>query len=139
MRHRKDSTKLGRSSSHLKATIASLVCNLIERKRIRTTVVKAKTARRLADKMVTLAKSGTLADRRLAIARLRREDVVAQLWELVATFSERQGGYTRVVKLGRRRGDGSEEAMLEWVDIAPAAATRTKKTKKSDKTAQAAA
>ena len=120
MRHRKNDKKLGRKSAHRKAMIASLVCALIERKRIKTTLAKAKVARRQAEKMVTHARKGTLAARRHVISALRREGPVATLFgEITSSLDGRQGGYTRIVKLGPRRSDGSEMAMLEWVGTAP--------------------
>jgi len=119
MRHRNGNTKLGRSSSHHKAMMAALVCGLIKDKRIKTTVSKAKLARSMAEKMVTLGRAGTLAARRQAIAKLRREDIVAILFDEIApSFEGRNGGYTRVTKLGRRSSDGSEMAILEWVESA---------------------
>lgn len=118
MRHRKNEKKLGRSPSHRKALLASQVCSLIQEKRIKTTLPKAKLAGRLAEKMVTLGRRGTLAARRKAIAELRRPDTVAILFDEIAPGCEgRSGGYTRVVKLGRRGSDGSTMALLEWVDI----------------------
>jgi large subunit ribosomal protein L17 len=123
MRHRKLDTKLGRSSAHRKALMASLVCNLIEQGRITTTVTKAKQARRIADKMVTLGRKGTLAARRQAISALQRTDRVGKLFaDVVPQFEGRQGGYTRIVKLGKRSSDGSEMAILEWVGAEAAAA-----------------
>lgn len=120
MRHRKSGRKLGRTSEHRGALMAALVCGLIERKRIKTTLSKAKEARRVAEKLVTTARKGTLAARRLAIAELHREAVVTELFEaIVPAFEGRQGGYTRIVKLGQRSSDGSEMALLEWVDIKP--------------------
>ncbi|MBP7830092.1 MAG: 50S ribosomal protein L17 [Kiritimatiellae bacterium] len=129
MRHRKDTLKLGRTSAHVQELLGSLVCNLILARRIQTTVVKAKAARRLAERMVTLAKRNTLAARRAAIARLHRADVVGALFEQVGpAFQEKQGGYTRIVKLGQRLGDGAENALLEWVNFVP-----QPKAKKKDK------
>jgi large subunit ribosomal protein L17 len=120
MRHRKKTIKLGRTSEHRDALLASLVCNLITYKRITTTVAKAKAARPFAEKMVTLAKGGTLADRRRAISRLRRKDCVAALFSSVApAFADRFGGYTRIVRIGRRPSDSSEMAILEWVNYVP--------------------
>ncbi|MEI7436513.1 MAG: 50S ribosomal protein L17 [bacterium] len=120
MRHRKNNVKLGRSSAHRKALVASLVCNFIEQQQIRTTLPKARQARSMAEKMVTLAKANTLAARRNAIAELRRVGHVAKLFkEIAPQFADRQGGYTRIVKLGQRHSDGSEMAMLQWVDIGP--------------------
>jgi large subunit ribosomal protein L17 len=120
MRHRKKTVKLGRTSAHREALMAGLVCNLIEYRRIVTTLPKAKAARGMAEKMVTLGKRGTLAARRQAISRLRRKDRVATLFSTIApAFQERAGGYTRILKLGRRPSDSSEMAILEWVDYTP--------------------
>lgn len=127
MRHMNSDHKLGRSSSHRKALMASLVCNLIEEKRIKTTLVKAKEARSLAEKMVTLGRKGTLAARRHAISLLRRPERVAILFDdIVPKFEGRHGGYCRVMKLGRRTGDGSEMALLEWVGIERPVKTKKK-------------
>jgi len=121
MRHRRDTQKFGRTSPHRQMMLASLVCSLIERGRIRTTLEKAKAARSLADRMLTLGKKGTLHHRRLALATLRREDIVRKLFSDVAPRSvQRNGGYTRFVRLGQRLGDAAEIAILEWVDQGPA-------------------
>ncbi len=121
MRHRKRTiNKLGRNTAQREALLASLVCNLILQGRIKTTLPKAKAARRLAEKMVTLGKKNTLASRRLAVSRLRRKEVVKNLFDQVApTMQDRNGGYTRIMKLGQRQSDSSEMALLEWVDHAP--------------------
>ena len=125
MRHKVKSTKLGRTSSHRNAMLASLVCHLIEEKRITTTLSKAKAARGLAERMVTLGKRGDLAARRQAISKLRRKEKVAKLFDEVApTFQERSGGYTRILKLGRRSSDSSEMAILEWVGTLTPVATQ---------------
>ena len=117
MRHRKKTIKLGRSSAHRNELLANLVCALIDNKRIRTTLPKAKAARSLAEKMVTLGKKGTLASRRKAISTLRKTDSVKELFDTIApAFGDRAGGYTRIVKLGRRISDSSEMVLLEWVD-----------------------
>ena len=117
MRHRKKTVKLGRTSAHRNELLANLVCALIDNKRIKTTMPKAKAARSLAEKMVTLGKKGTLAARRQAAATLRNEKSVKALFDSVApAFSERNGGYTRIIKLGRRISDSSEMVLLEWVD-----------------------
>jgi large subunit ribosomal protein L17 len=117
MRHRKKTVKLGRTSAHRNELLANLVCALIDNKRIKTTLPKAKAARSLAEKMVTLGKKNTLASRRQAIATLKQETSVRELFDAVApTFADRSGGYTRIVKLGRRMSDSSEMAILEWVD-----------------------
>lgn len=116
MRHRAVRKKLGRSSSHRKALVAGLVCNLIKERRITTTVQKAKIARSEAEKMVTMARLGTLSARRRAISLLRQKDAVDTLFtDIVPICEGRAGGYTRVLKLGRRSSDGSEMALLEWV------------------------
>jgi len=127
MRHRKESSRLGRSGAHRKALMAALVCNLILQKRITTTLTKARLAGRLAEKMVTVGKKATLAARRQAVAELRRKDVVAKLFdEIVPQCQNRAGGYTRVLKLGKRGSDSSEMALLEWVDVLPVDKTVTK-------------
>jgi len=119
MRHRKRTAKLGRTSSHRNAMLANLVCSLIKHKRITTTLAKAKAARSVAEKMVTLGKSGTLHDRRLASARLlQQEDAVKILFnEIAPSQKTRNGGYTRIIKLHARQGDAAEEAILEWTDL----------------------
>lgn len=134
MRHKRDLKKLGRSPSHRQALMASLVCNFIEERRIKTTLVKAKVARRLAEKMVSLGKKGTLAARRRAVATLHRKKMVRRLFDEIApTFTDRAGGYTRVLKLGRRASDNSEMALLEWVDLAPIVKKKKKREPKEDK------
>ncbi len=116
MRHQKQNVKLGRSPSHRKALLSSLVCNLIKRRRVTTTVQKAKLARIEAEKLVTLARKGTLHARRLVASRLRQPDAVSLLFSDIVPLCEgRPGGYTRILKLGRRRSDGAEMAILEWV------------------------
>jgi large subunit ribosomal protein L17 len=118
MRHLKRTAKLGRTGEHRNAMLANLVCSLILHKRVTTTVAKAKAARSVAEKMVTLGKSGTLHDRRLAVARLHQEDAVKLLFtEIAPAQKERRGGYTRIVRLNQRQGDASERAILEWVDM----------------------
>lgn len=126
MRHRKRTAKLGRTGSHRNAMLANLVCSLIKHKRVTTTLAKAKAARSVAEKMVTLGKTGTIHARRLAAARLHQEDAVKILFNEIAPASkERRGGYTRIVKLLRRQGDAAEEAILEWVDTINAAPAET--------------
>jgi large subunit ribosomal protein L17 len=120
MRHRKKTIKLGRTSAHRDALLSSLVCNLIIAKRITTTLQKAKAARSLAERMVTLAKRNTLATRRRASSILHQEDVVATLFTSVGpAFADRAGGYTRIMKLGTRGSDSSEMVLLEWVNFVP--------------------
>ncbi|MDB6038975.1 MAG: ribosomal protein [Verrucomicrobiales bacterium] len=123
MRHLKRTAKLGRTSSHRTAMLANMVCSLIVHKRITTTVAKAKAARSVAEKMVTLGKSGTIHDRRLAAARLHQEDAVRILFnEIAPSQKDRKGGYTRIVKMLPREGDAAEVAILEWVDLGAVAA-----------------
>lgn len=118
MRHLKRTAKLGRTGSHRNAMLANLVCSLIKHRRVTTTLAKAKAARPVAEKMVTLGKSGTIHHRRLAAARLHQEDAVRILFnEIAPTQKERHGGYTRIVKMLRRPGDAAEMAILEWVDV----------------------
>jgi len=118
MRHRVHVSKLGRTGAHRAAMLANMVCSLIEEKRIKTTLKKAKLARQVAEKMVTAAKGGTLADRRRAISELRRPACVRTLFNDIApVFKDRAGGYTRIVKLNKLRSDSSEMALLEWVGI----------------------
>jgi large subunit ribosomal protein L17 len=120
MRHRKLTVKLGRSSAHRDAMLAGMVCSLIEQRRIQTTHPKAKAARRLAEKMVTLGKQNTLAARRRAISKLRNKRAVGDLFtDIAPMFAERQGGYTRIIKLGKRQSDSSEMVLLEWTESAP--------------------
>jgi large subunit ribosomal protein L17 len=122
MRHRKHTAKLGMKSQHRRATLANMVCSLIEHSQIRTTVARAKEARRFADKMVTLAKKGTLHHRRQALAFLRHKPAVAKLFaELGKQHGDRNGGYTRIIRVGQRLGDAAEIAILEWTGaVAPA-------------------
>jgi len=123
MRHLKRTAKLGRTSEHRNAMLANLVCSLIEHKRVTTTLAKAKAARSVAEKMVTLGKKGTVHHRRLAAARLHQEGAAKILFkEIAPAFKDRSSGYTRIVKLGQRQGDSAQKAILEWVDnVAPAA------------------
>ena len=166
MRHRIRKAKLGRTTEHRTSLLANLVSNLIKHRRIRTTLAKAKAARVVADKMVTLSKKGLAADepkdglhyRRLIASRLRcqprhhfpkvkgrsgadqrkywreNEDVVRILMEdITPGFEDRQGGYTRVIKLGRRRGDAAEMAYLEWVADGDKPERESKSSKKKSK------
>lgn len=161
MRHLKKTAKLGRQFEHRNAMLANMVCSLIKEKRITTTLAKAKAVRPVAEKMVSLGKSGTLHDRRLAAARLRQqsrshfkgtpkkkgavlraawrenEDVVHILFDKIAPlFKARQGGYTRIIRLHERKGDAASLAILEWVELPVEAAPEPAKT--DDKKAAAA-
>jgi large subunit ribosomal protein L17 len=118
MRHLKRTAKLGRTGEHRNAMLANLVCSLIKQKRVTTTLAKAKAARPVAEKLVTLGKSGTVHDRRLAAARLHQEDAVKTLFnEIAPALKTRNGGYTRIVKMHQRQGDAAQLAILEWVDM----------------------
>lgn len=118
MRHLKRTAKLGRTGKHRNAMLANLVCSLITHKRVITTLAKAKAARSVAEKMITLGKTGTLHARRLAAARLRQEDAVRILFNDIApTQKERRGGYTRIVQMNQRQGDAAQRAILEFVDV----------------------
>lgn len=122
MRHHRAGKKLGRDSAHRKALYANLAGSLIEHGRIRTTEAKAKAVKPFAEQMITLGKRGDLAARRQAIAELRSQDVVHQLFADVAPrFADRPGGYTRIVKIGPRQGDAADMVYLELVDFDPAA------------------
>ena len=117
MRHQKRTVKLGRTAEHRKALLANQVCSLIEHQRIKTTLAKAKAVRPLAEKMVTLGKQGSLHARRTALAVLRQKDAVKKLFDDIAPRSAaRNGGYTRIIKLGARKSDSAPVAFIEWVD-----------------------
>ena len=116
MRHRVRGKRLGRDSAQRKALLRSLVTSFLEKGRIRTTLAKAKATRPLAEKMITLSKKDSLHSRRLALRFLYKKEVVKKLFEDIGPrFSERPGGYTRIVKIGPRSGDGAEMALLELV------------------------
>ena len=117
MRHQKKTIKLGRTAEHRKALLANQVCSLIEHQRIQTTLAKAKAVRPLAEKMVTLGKKGSIHARRTALATLRQKNAVKKLFDDIAPRStDRNGGYTRIVKLGQRKSDSAPMAFIEWVD-----------------------
>ena len=135
MRHRRKTVKLGRTAEHRNAMLANQTCSLIEHGRITTTLAKAKAVRPLAEKMVTLAKRGGLHARRRAPALLhnnstRTVKAVGKLFaEIAPRSAARNGGYTRVVRLGWRKGDGAEQALLELVgsELVKRAADRAKR------------
>ncbi|MBT3698485.1 MAG: 50S ribosomal protein L17 [Methylococcales bacterium] len=117
MRHRKTGRKLNRNSSHRKALFSNMVNSLIKHEIIKTTLPKAKELRGFAEPLITLAKSDSVAKRRLAFARLRDKDSVAKLFaELGPRYQERPGGYLRVLKCGFRTGDTAPMAYVELVD-----------------------
>ena len=122
MRHQRAGRKLGRDSAHRKALYANLTASLIEHGRIKTTVAKAKEVRPVAEEMITLGRRGDVPARRQALKFLRSQDVVHILFSDVGPrFSDRPGGYSRIVKLGPRQGDAAEMAYLELVDYVPRA------------------
>jgi large subunit ribosomal protein L17 len=119
MRHLKRTAKLGRTGQHRNRMLANLVCSLIKHRRVITTLAKAKAARSVAEKMITLGKGGTLHERRLASARLHQDAAAIKILfnEIAPTQKERRGGYTRIVRLGQRQGDAAQQAILEFVDV----------------------
>lgn len=127
MRHQRVMKKFGRSMEHRKMLMKSLVTNLILAESIKTTLPKAKEARKDADKIVTIAKKGDLSARRLAASRLLDPKAVQKLFADIAPKMEgRNGGYTRIVKLGARKGDAAEMCVLQWVTVGQAAAPAEK-------------
>ena len=132
MRHQKKTIKLGRTADHRRALLANQVCALIQHQRIKTTLAKAKAVRPLAERMVTLGKNGSIHARRRALAVLRQKSVVKQLFDDIAQRSaERNGGYTRIIKLGARKSDSARMAFIEWVDAEHIAEEKPKKEKKA--------
>lgn len=108
--------KLGRPTEHRMSMLRGLVTYLLENGRLETTATRAKEVQALTDKMITLGKANTLASRRQALAFITKEDVVSKLFnEIAPSYAERNGGYTRVLKTGPRRGDGAEMAIIELV------------------------
>ncbi len=117
MRHRKKGRQLGRTASHREALLRNMAISLFRHGRIQTTTAKAKELRPFAEKLVTLAKRGDLHSRRLAARKIHDNDVLHALFETIGPrFAERPGGYTRVLKIGHRQGDGAEMAFIELVD-----------------------
>jgi large subunit ribosomal protein L17 len=132
MRHQKKTIKLGRTAEHRKALLANQVCSLIEHQRIKTTLAKAKAVRPLAERMVTLGKNGSIHARRTAFATLRQKNAVKKLFDDIAPRSaERNGGYTRIVKLGQRQSDSAPMAFIEWVDMAEVIEAKPEEEKKA--------
>jgi len=122
--------KLGRPTAHRNAMLRGLVTYLIENGSIETTLTRAKEVRAMAEKMVTLGKKNTLASRRAALAYITKEDAVSKLFSVIAPqYADVNGGYTQIYKLGPRRGDGAEMALIKFVDIAAPAAEEAKSEK----------
>ena len=139
MRHQKKTIKLGRTAAHRKALLANQVCSLIAHQRIKTTLAKAKAVRPLAEKMVTFGKNGSLHARRMALSILRQKDAVKKLFDEIAPRSaDRNGGYTRIVKLGQRKSDSASMAFIEWVDAAQVIEEKEPKEKPAKKQKEAA-
>src|SRR6266480_359164 len=134
MRHQKKTVKLGRTAEHRKALLANQVCSLIEHQRIKTTLAKAKAVRPLAERMVTLGKNGSIHARRTALATLRQKNAVRKLFDDIAPRSaERNGGYTRIIKLGQRKSDSASMAFIEWVDVEKVVEEKPAEQKKAKK------
>lgn len=134
MRHRKAGSKLGRTSSHRDAMFRNMVTSLLKYQKIRTTDVKAKVLRGWVDHLITLAKKGDLHSRRQALSIVREKAIVHQLFEKVESqFGDRNGGYTRIVKIGRRAGDSAPMSLIELI----VAEEKKKKTKTKKKKAEA--
>jgi large subunit ribosomal protein L17 len=132
MRHRKAGLKLNRTSSHREAMFRNMVTSLFKHQRIRTTDVKAKELRRWADNLITLAKRGDLHARRQALSIVREKEVVHKLFaEAAELFGGRSGGYTRIVKVGRRPGDAAPISLIELVSSVDDKKKKTKKRKKA--------
>ena len=126
--------KLGRRADQRRAMLRGMVTLLLDKGRIETTLTRAKELKRVTDKMITIGKKNTLAAKRAAFAYITKEEVVKKLFDQIApSFENRNGGYTRVLKLGPRRGDGAEMAIIELVNFTP----KDKKEKDKEKKAQA--
>lgn len=131
MRHNKSFNHLGRQSGHRKAMLANMACSLIQHKRIQTTVAKAKALQQYVEPIVTKSKEDTTASRRCVFSYLKNKEAVAELFRTIAPKIEnRPGGYTRVLHTGFRQGDGSEMALIEFVDFNEAALSSAPKAAK---------
>ncbi len=140
MRHQKKTVKLGRKEGHRKSLLANLAVSLIEHTRIKTTLAKAKAVRPLAEKLVTIGKKGTLHARRTAKAVLRQDGAVKKLFSDIAPrAAARNGGYTRIIKLGQRKSDSAPMALIEWVDAPVEVETVAANPKPAKKAAKAKA
>ncbi len=137
MRHHVRKKQFGRHTSHRVAMFRNMVTSLIEVERIITTLPKAKELRRIADRMVTLAKRGSLHARRQAAAVVRNNLAVRKLFaELATRFNSRNGGYTRVLRLPHRKGDGADMALIEYVGYQPKVKAKPKKKSKEKEAEQ---
>ena len=126
--------KLGRPTAHRKAMLRGMVTLLLENGQVETTLTRAKEVRSVAEKMITLGKKNTLASRRAALAYITKKEVVKKVFdELAPLYENRAGGYTQIFKLGPRRGDGAEMAIIKLVDyVKPAADDKSKKKEKKE-------
>ncbi len=126
--------KLGRPTAHRKAMMRGMVTLLLENGQVETTLTRAKEVRSIAEKMITLGKKNTLASRRAALAYITKEEVVTKVFvELAPLYAERNGGYTQIFKLGPRRGDGAEMAIVKLIDYVKPEKKADKKEKKEKK------
>jgi len=117
MRHRKKGRQLSRTASHRRATLRNMATSLFRHERIETTTAKAKELRPFAERLITLARRGDLHARRLAATKIQDSEVLSKLFaEIGPRFAQRPGGYTRVLKLGNRKGDAAEMSLIELVD-----------------------
>ena len=132
MRHLKHTAKLGRNCGHRKALLVNLACSILEHEQVKTTVTRAKEVRILVDKLITLGKAGTPHARRLAAARMKinteagklqsKKMVLDKLFsDLAQRYATRNGGYTRIIRIGHRIGDAAEACLIQLVEAAPAA------------------
>ena len=134
MRHKKKGNHLSRTTSHKKALMRNMAAQVFEHKEIKTTIAKAKELRGYVERLVTYGKKGTLHHRRLAFKFLQSKEAVKGLFEEVApTFETREGGYTRIIKLGNRRGDGAPMSLLQLVGFEKSASKSKSKAPKKDK------
>jgi large subunit ribosomal protein L17 len=134
MRHGKDGYKLRRDPAHRRALLRNLAASVVEKNRVTTTLAKAKAVQPIVEKMVSLGKSGTLADKRRALAYFFKRQTVQRLFDEVAPrFMDRRGGYTRIIRGEFRKGDGAETAIIEFVDYQYTPKEKKKKEKKSGK------
>ena len=131
--------KLGRPTAHRNAMLRGMVTLLLKNGQVETTLTRAKEVRSIAEKMITLGKKNTLASRRAALAYITDENVVTKLFvELAPLYAERNGGYTQIFKLGPRRGDGAEMAIVKLIDyVKPSDDKKSKKEKKEEKAEKA--
>jgi large subunit ribosomal protein L17 len=137
MKHRNSKVHLNRTASHRKAMMANMACALIQEKQIRTTVAKARAVRSFVERMITFARKGDLSSRRHVLRHLRHKPTVKLLFEEIGPFyADRNGGYTRLLKLGQRRGDAAPLAVIELVDRESLGGGKAKK--KGEKKAEAA-